>query len=337
MAITLVCGGAFACLRNAAAQEPANQTIRIGSNEVLLDVVVRDKRGRPMRDLRPEEIEIYEDNARQTLASFRLIETALTNSTAHKPNEAATHAPKPFDPALPVNLVTIVFDNLDANGRRLARASAHDFFQQLPPNTFVAIFAVNLGFHVLQPFTSDREKLKQAVELMARRADNRFPSMSKQIVEQLEIIANSTDFGPPAGAPAQSTTANSNNAPAATTLAGLAPSGAPAGGGIDKALAQMTVNAMRAIEAMQLDMQARASVQALINLVRQQKQLIGRKSLLYFSNGMVVPPHLVPLLRTAISEANQNNVSIYTLDARGLDLSEDTTRAKEKLAQAIAG
>ncbi len=319
-----------------ARQETNNQSIRIGSNEVLLDVVVRDKRGRPVRDLRPEEIEVYEDNARQTLASFRLLE-ANSNAGANKNNEAKSTASQPYDPAKPINLVTMVFDNLDNNGRRLARESANEFFQLLPQNTFVAIYAVNLGFHLIQPFTNDREKLRQAIELMARRADNRFPGMSKQIVEQLELVAKSADFGPPAGAPAQATTTDTSNTPSATALAGLAPSGVPAGSPVDKAMAQITLNTIRTIEAAQLDMQARASVGALINLVRQQKQLVGRKTVLYYSNGMIVPPNLVPLLRTAISEANQNNVSIYTLDARGLDLSEDTTRAKEKLAQAIAG
>jgi hypothetical protein len=94
---------------------------------------------------------------------------------------------------------------------------------------------------------------------------------------------------------------------------------------------------MRALETAQIDMQARASIEAFLHLVRQQRQLRGRKSLLYFSNGLIVPPHLVPLMRTLTSEANQANVSIYIFDARGLDLTVDGDRSREKMALAIAG
>ena len=49
-------------------QEPlakSDNTIRIGSEEVLLDIIVRDKKGRPIKDLKPEDIEIYEDDQKQ--------------------------------------------------------------------------------------------------------------------------------------------------------------------------------------------------------------------------------------------------------------------------------
>ena len=51
------------------------QTLKIGAKEVLLDVIVRDKKGRNLRDLKPEEIEIYEDGVKQTIHSFRLTES----------------------------------------------------------------------------------------------------------------------------------------------------------------------------------------------------------------------------------------------------------------------
>lgn len=320
------------CARHAAAQtrqaDSSAQSLRIGSHEVLLDLVVRDKRGRPVRDLRAEEIEIYEDGARQSLVSFRLLEAAAP-ANAEAGAQAATTA---FDPQRPVNLVTLVFDNLDANGRRLACDAAHQFINTLPANTFVAVFAVNRGMRVLQSFTASRDKLQAALELIGKRADNRFESVSQQIVQQLEIIAKSSDFGPPAGTPGQT-----EALPAPSGGSGMAPTGAPGGGGMEKAIAQITLNQMRALETAQIDMQARASIEAFLHLVRQQRQLIGRKSLVYFSNGLVVPPHLVPLMRTLTSEANQANVSIYILDARGLDLTVDGDRAREKMALAIAG
>ena len=46
----------------------------------------------------------------------------------------------------------------------------------------------------------------------------------------------------------------------------------------------------------------------------------GRKTLLYFSEGLVVPKNLEEVFKTAISEANRANVTVYPVDARGLSL-----------------
>ena len=62
--------------------------IRVETNEVMIDVVARDKKGRPVRDLRPDEIEIYEDGVRQKVAGFQLIETDGAQSSPESKNEA---------------------------------------------------------------------------------------------------------------------------------------------------------------------------------------------------------------------------------------------------------
>ena len=49
---------------------------RTGTTAVLLDIVVRDKRGHPMRDMRQDEITVVEDGAPREVKSFRLIEGA---------------------------------------------------------------------------------------------------------------------------------------------------------------------------------------------------------------------------------------------------------------------
>ena len=49
---------------------------RTGTTAVLLDIVVRDKRGRPIRDLRQDEITVLEDGAPREVKSFRLVEGA---------------------------------------------------------------------------------------------------------------------------------------------------------------------------------------------------------------------------------------------------------------------
>lgn len=49
-------------------------TFRAGINFVRVDVIVTDRQGNPVTDLAPEEFEIVEDNAPQTIETFRLIQ-----------------------------------------------------------------------------------------------------------------------------------------------------------------------------------------------------------------------------------------------------------------------
>ena len=315
-----------------AAAQTSDQSLKIGAKEVLLDVIARDKKGRNVRDLKPEEIEIYEDGVRQTITSFRLLETPV-NDTSSKPPSF------PVDPARPVNLVTMVFDNLDNSSRKLAREAALDFVNTgMHPNVMVAVYSVGNRFYVLQSFTTDKDKVRHAIDLATNRAEAQYPDVSRKMIEQIEIIANSSDFGPGAGAPAaaQASVIPNTNPAVPTMPAGIAPTGIGRGGtGFDKAVAQITLNTMRAMEAVMAEQKARSSLYTFLHVVREQKRLLGRKTLLYFSTGMIVPPNLVDLLRTTMSEANRANVSIYSIDARGLQIDNESERAKAELAQAI--
>ena len=52
---------------------PSPPTFRVDTGVVMLDVVVRDKKGRLVRDLRPEEIQVFEDGARQEITTVRFV------------------------------------------------------------------------------------------------------------------------------------------------------------------------------------------------------------------------------------------------------------------------
>src|SRR5262245_2962053 len=78
-------------------------TVRIGSEEVLLDIVARDKKGRPITDLKADEIEVYEDGVKQQINSFRKVEKTdltegagasnLSGPSGNPPNNAAGARP----------------------------------------------------------------------------------------------------------------------------------------------------------------------------------------------------------------------------------------------------
>src|ERR1017187_7956042 len=59
------------------AQDPGSKapsvTFRTSVQEVVLDLVVRDSRGRQVKNLKPEEVTIYEDGVPQPVKSFRMV------------------------------------------------------------------------------------------------------------------------------------------------------------------------------------------------------------------------------------------------------------------------
>jgi hypothetical protein len=69
--------GASALLSYAQPNPPPQQapqtTIRSTSQEVLLDVVVRDKKGHLVKDLSAKDFEVTDDGEPQKLRSFRLV------------------------------------------------------------------------------------------------------------------------------------------------------------------------------------------------------------------------------------------------------------------------
>ena len=64
-------------------------TIHATVNEVALDLVVRDKKGRLVKNLKPGDVEIYEDGVRQEIRSLRLV------SGARHPRPRPPQPPRP--------------------------------------------------------------------------------------------------------------------------------------------------------------------------------------------------------------------------------------------------
>ena len=128
----------------AAAQAPSQPpaasppAFRTGTAVVLLDVVIRDKKGRPVPDVKPEEIEVYEDGTRQKVETFHWVDTEPP------PVEGAAAPSRVPDSARQINLVSLVFDQLGPDGRRLAAKAATSFLERgLRPNTWVAVFQID--------------------------------------------------------------------------------------------------------------------------------------------------------------------------------------------------
>jgi VWFA-related protein len=282
--------------------------IRIGSEEVLLDIVVRDKKGRPIADLKETDLEVYEDSVRQRITSFRSVKggpfagAGRDENVASTPAETGAKSDTP-DPARQINLVTMVFERLNNESRILARQAATEFLKnELASNVFVTVYAVDLRLRVIQHFTSNRERVKTAIELATGQASGQFTERSEEIRRELEKAI-------PVGRGPAGLTGNIERGGSSADLAQAA---------TEQKFAEMTLNTLRAEENAEQQVQGTASVYSLMSLVAGQQQLLGRKTVLYFSEGMQIPPNLVDPFRGAISAANRANMSFYTIDARGL-------------------
>ena len=80
---------AFPGLAQDATPPSAGPAIRVTTTEIALDLVVRDKKGRQVKNVKPGDVEIYEDGVRQQLLSFRMVSGREQESRPRSPGEAA--------------------------------------------------------------------------------------------------------------------------------------------------------------------------------------------------------------------------------------------------------
>jgi VWFA-related protein len=290
----------------AAADQPI---VRAGTAAVLLDVVIRDKKGRPVPDIAAAEVEVLEDGVAQKIEGFRWVETQPMPVAG-----AGVVAPALPDARRQPNLVSLVFDQLGPDGRRLASKAASAFLERgLRPDTWVAVFQIDQRLALVQPFTNDAARLKNAVAKVTAgtyRGILDEQAAMEQAQKEAEAAASAPD-----------------------TAEGRGP---PASGGAfaSRVQAQAIANMLRLSSALQRQQAGTTSLYPLLALVRGHETLPGRKTLVYLSEGLQVPPNLEAVFRSTISAANRANVSIYAIDARGLNVDRAMGASAEALDQA---
>jgi VWFA-related protein len=297
----------FAALA-ATAQDPA--VFRGGVDEIVVDLVVRDKRGRLVRGLSQVQITVLEDGVPQQITAFRELQGAAPSETA------ASAAPNRIQLERQARIVPLVFERLGPDGRRFARQAAQDFVERdLGPNVFYGVFHVDRGLVILQPFTNDRERLKRAID----RATAVAPSDALNDSMAFDRVLQS-------------------NTGAATNAAAPGPGNSSVDGdGMSAAQAARVAQNMADFANMNSrEDLGRVSIFALWGIIDQMSRLPGRKSVLYFAEGIQMPNGLVQQFHSMISAANRANVAVYTIDARGLMTSSDQGLARGLLEAAAA-
>src|SRR6266550_2059714 len=181
-------------------QEP--ERIVVERSEVVLDAIVRDKKGRPVTNLTIADFAVYEDGVRQQISSFRLVTRGDGNSgtiksersSANQKAETKTIAPATASargfrngPAAIDNkpsAVALVFDRLSPDARSRAHAAALAYIAQgLTPDDYVGVFIIDQRLKVLQTFTNDTQLIRKAIDQAEKESSSAYIDSTSQIID----------------------------------------------------------------------------------------------------------------------------------------------------------
>ena len=152
-----------------AAEAEAPMVIKMSVEEVRLDVVVVDNRGRPVTNLKATDFEVFQNGARQNILSSVYIENQ--SDAAAQPSASASRKADSILPTLPVSQLkredtrrTIIFvlDEMSMGMENMynAKTSLRNFVEkQMLSGDMVAILSTGRGNSALQMFLSDKNQL----------------------------------------------------------------------------------------------------------------------------------------------------------------------------------
>jgi VWFA-related protein len=257
-------------------------------NLVLVDVRVVDKSGMPVTDLEQQDFRLWEDGTPQKITSFsledieKLAQAGAENGTP--PVIDLAKLPPNVTPAEAVRdrrLLVFFFDLTSLPPDDLTRAlKAADSFleKRLTPADLVAIVSYTSSLRVLQDFTNDRAALEKALKAM-------------RVGEESSALSASGTEGE-----AGTTSASGEEVVTQDVSAAFTPD-------------ETEFNIFNTDQ----------KLAAIESLARMLRAVPGRKSLIHFSSGIErTGIENQAQLRATTDAANQANVSLYTVDSRGL-------------------
>jgi VWFA-related protein len=322
------------------AQKEQVPTIRTTTREVILDVIVRDRHHHAIADLRPEEIQVFEDGVKQKITAFRNVQGAeqlkteqeLAAGTASPTLSATPKVPSTTLPEL--NFVSIVFAQIAPLDLEFAREAVLEFLKSGHlPNTYVTIYRLDRSLQVIQPYTNNNAALLKAVDAAAKGVNTGSTvGTAATVASALETtveanVANMT--ASPLLSPQQAQAAQNlilDPIPAIVIDPLWARNAASQDvsvtlGSALVAQAQIATG-LRFAESLSNGMD---SLDALRELVRVQSKLPGRKVVLYLADGLTLPMDRRDVVDSVVSFANQMEVSFYAVDTRGLSTADPMT------------
>jgi VWFA-related protein len=324
--------------------EPDRAVIHSTTREVLLDLVVRDKHQHPVSDLRPDEVQIYEDGVRQTPRVFRNIQgkeqleterSAVAARTSTEPAKSG-ETPHPLNSMRQVNFVSVVFAEIAPLNLEFARRAVQEFLKSDNlPNTYVTIYRLDRSLSVMQPYTTDKDTLAKAVDAATKGLKGDSASTVSALVADSVIasmVATAENILASPGTTAATTQAVQNSL--SNPIPGImkdplwAANASAQDASFTLGTALLTqadmVRGLRFATSLSNGMDA---MDSLHQLVHSEETLPGRKVILYLADGLAFPVNRRDAIDNLISHANRSGVSFYTIDTRGLNMEDPTMQA----------
>lgn len=285
------------------ATPPINdETIKISTTLIQIDVSVTDKKGNFVTDLKPEDFEVYENGKKQDITNFSLINAVTGTKTSERVIQPKGEKGKIPIAIPPVKLkpeqvrrtYALVVDDLGLNFGNIywVRDSLKKFInEQMQEGDLVAIIRTGAGIGALQAFTSDKRMLLAAIDKIKWNAYGRsgigtFEPIQKDLNDEI----------------------------AATSKSGRQVSDDEESKGFKQQ-----------VEEFRRDNFSVGTLGALNYIIKGMSGLPGRKAVILFSEGFVLtsttePHRIFDSMRSLADLANRSSVVIYTIDPRGLQV-----------------
>jgi VWFA-related protein len=284
---------------NKEAQKKQDETVKLETRLVTLDVIVKDKKGKHVTDLKAEDFSVFEDGVAQKVEFFS--PPLDGGNDASQPKDVAT-APSGVSNSGPTNIISLVLDGAttdQVNFKQVREATLKYIRERITGADTVGMFSIANDLQLLQPFTRDKTKLIAAVEKGAALPVSNKNLERGQLAEGIaETRAKLESLGGVDGTQAKSTEEGS--------------------AGIEAMIANRVLQQFTLLRSQLSLQQARPILAALAAICSSQRGIVGKKTIVLFSQGFVIPATLDWQAQSVIDFAHQANVAIYIIDSAGL-------------------
>ena len=185
------------------------------------------------------------------------------------------------------HLVTLVFDRLEPGPARAARNVAGKLLKAIPDKGYdFAVLQMNGRLRLVQAYTANRDLIEKAI-----------------------LTATTT--------PAPNPEAGLN--PAEKALLAESQGDSLTVDAADRAHARLLLSALDESQRILEDQHAYPSLSALLAVARTQRQITGRKLVLYFAQGLYADSDARDTIKSIVGQANRAGVTICAVDTAALD------------------
>lgn len=183
--------------------------------------------------------------------------------------------------------VALLFDHLAPESAKTARAYAARLFTMAPPSCTFAVFGIDRGLRLFASYSSDRAALNGAVDAALTHAPE------QQLTEAEQQVISITQTG-------------------------LLPSGAHVAVNV-RTQAKMLTAMLEDSQKIVQDHRAPAAFAGMLALARPQQGAIGRRVIVFFTEGLRSNSSTLAAAQQVVETANGSGVTIYPVDTNAVD------------------